>query len=199
MKSSGLPRGVCFVRGKFQASFRKNYLGVFATPEEASVAYKKALADSIGVDESEAHLYTVHGNRYCNYTVDPQLETQVGMFSWVNDGNGYPVGSINGRNKHLHIYIWELAGKTIPKGLEIDHINRDKSDCRLCNLRLATRSVNSHNRPSKNVSLYKDGKRWRGRVKVNGKQLNRICSTREEAAQWVDSVKQKVFSSMERE
>jgi hypothetical protein len=39
-----------------------------------------------------------------------------------------------------------MSGQTVPDGLTLDHINRDKSDCRLCNLRLATPKMQAMNR-----------------------------------------------------
>jgi hypothetical protein len=48
-----------------------------------------------------------------------------------------------------HRLAWVLANGDIPCGLEIDHINRDKTDNNLDNLRLATSAQNKLNRGRK--------------------------------------------------
>lgn len=44
-----------------------------------------------------------------------------------------------------HRIIWEMHHGPIPKGLEIDHIDMDRSNSRIENLRLATKMQNGHN------------------------------------------------------
>lgn len=52
----------------------------------------------------------------------------------------------NGKTNYASRIIWEMTNGPIPEGMEIDHINRDKSDDRIENLRLATKTQNQHNR-----------------------------------------------------
>ena len=54
-------------------------------------------------------------------------------------------------DKHFlraHQIIWMSKNGPIPEGLSIDHINRDKTDNRLTNLRLVTPKENSANKES---------------------------------------------------
>jgi len=50
-----------------------------------------------------------------------------------------------------HRLVWMAFNGKIPNGLEIDHINRDKHDNSLSNLRLVTHSENCKNKNKKNV------------------------------------------------
>jgi hypothetical protein len=45
-------------------------------------------------------------------------------------------------NQYAHRFIWECFNNSIPNNLEINHINGIKTDNRLCNLELVTRSAN---------------------------------------------------------
>jgi hypothetical protein len=64
-----------------------------------------------------------------------------------------------------HRVTWLLHYGEWPN-LDIDHINRDRSDNRICNLRLATSSQNAHNTvlSSSNTSGYK-GVSWESQTK----------------------------------
>lgn len=60
----------------------------------------------------------------------------------------YPSGiGVSHRNRHYkaHRVIWEMHYGPIPKGMLVDHMNRDPFDNRLSNLRLCTRSQNNAN------------------------------------------------------
>lgn len=65
---------------------------------------------------------------------------------------GYRILKIDYIDYFEHNLIWFLTkGVWPPKGFEVDHKNRVKSDNRPCNLRLATRSQNTANvAPGKN-------------------------------------------------
>jgi hypothetical protein len=65
---------------------------------------------------------------------------------------GYIVGTVhlNGRRKQVkaHQVVWLAAGKIIPNGHILDHINRIKIDNRIENLRVVSHKENSKNRRS---------------------------------------------------
>ena len=46
------------------------------------------------------------------------------------------------KNIHVHQAVWMAAGRTVPEGRELDHINGDKRDNTLPNLRTVTRQQN---------------------------------------------------------
>lgn len=54
-----------------------------------------------------------------------------------------------------HRIVWELFNGPIPEGKIIDHIDRDKANNRIENLRCVSQSENMTNQPQRNKSGYK--------------------------------------------
>jgi len=90
---------------------------------------------------------------------------------------GYRRLWLDGKAKYLHRAVWEAFRGTIPEGMEIDHINGEKPDNRLENLRLACHKTNlrASRRPGggsskyRGVSWHKQAKKWQASIKQNGK------------------------------
>lgn len=94
---------------------------------------------------------------------------------------------IKGDNKDLHRVLTNA-----PKGTEVDHINGNTLDNRLCNLRVCSKAENNRNKPHQSnntsghmgVSFKKDKRKWKAYISVNKKQLHLgYFSTKEEAIQ----------------
>lgn len=89
---------------------------------------------------------------------------------------GYTAVTINGKNLMCHRLAWALYYGEWPSNF-IDHINRDRKDNRIENLRKATHSQNSANRNNfknntsgiKNIYWDKKTNKWNVRVKHNKK------------------------------
>jgi hypothetical protein len=88
--------------------------------------------------------------------------------------SGYIKLTLKNKPVLAHRLAWALyLGEPPP---EIDHINGDRSDNRLENLRAATRAQNMHNAKAKrhstsghkNVQWDSESGKWRVRVRVNG-------------------------------
>lgn len=87
---------------------------------------------------------------------------------------------INGRRTkfYAHRLAWQWVHGAIQDDMDIDHINRDRSDNRLCNLRLATRAQNRANSPStaksgfKGVSWSQQYQKWCAYICIGGKTKN---------------------------
>ena len=118
-------------------------------------------------------------------------EPTTGFFAWFKatrgrksaigvgsvDTGGYLRISVNGKRYLAHRLAWFYTHGVWPDQ-EIDHINRDRLDNRLCNLREATVSQNRQNRPkmSRNTSGIKGVKyiavtgKWVANIDCNGKK-----------------------------
>ena len=82
------------------------------------------------------------------YVIDPEHAEQVCSMRWGRCSIGYLSGrhGDDGKYVYMHRFVWELAtGSVLPKGCEIDHINRIPWDNRVENLRMTTHRGNLHN------------------------------------------------------
>jgi hypothetical protein len=113
------------------------------------------------------------------YTYDENI----GIFQKKNseakigfNDHGYTRIEINGKSYYAHRLAWLYVYGEMPK-LHLDHINGNKSDNRICNLREATRVENLRNTSknikntsgAKNVYLHKPTDKWQVRIALNGK------------------------------
>ena len=52
----------------------------------------------------------------------------------------------NRKNRTCHKFIWEHFNGEVPEGMEVNHLNHDKTDNRLSNLQLSTPKENNRHR-----------------------------------------------------
>lgn len=91
---------------------------------------------------------------------------------WINAG-GYHVVRLNGRDMYVHRIAIFLTYGIWPEA--VDHVNGNKIDNRISNLRIATRQENLFNSRCRADSksgvkgVNKHGKGWRAKIKRDGK------------------------------
>lgn len=115
---------------------------------------------------------------------------------------GYIVISIYGKLYQAHRVAWLLMNGPIPHGMHIDHINGDRSDNRIANLRLATIQQNNHNRriSVRNTTglkgvQYRDekhrNKKWKSTICVSGRivHLGWFATSEEAHSAYVEAAK----------
>lgn len=107
----------------------------------------------------------------------------------TDNGDGYLSGALNGKRVYAHRIIYEIATGKQPE--IIDHINGNRSDNRICNLRSVSRAENQrnlsvHGRNTSGipgVSYSRRDHRWRAYINVGGRQASLgMFDTAEEAA-----------------
>jgi hypothetical protein len=117
--------------------------------------------------------------KYLDY--DPET----GIFTWkisrcgvtAGDRAGFPSNSrhrsigVCGSTYLEHRLAWYLVTEQDPAGLHVDHKDRNPSNNRINNLRLATQSQNGKNTLGKGVYYDKHRGKYMASIKHNGKQL----------------------------
>jgi len=89
--------------------------------------------------------------------------------------NGYWRIKLFGKDYPAHRLAWLYTYGEFPDG-QVDHINLDKIDNRICNLRQASTAENQHNKTEqknntsgfKGVSRFARTGRWRAEIMING-------------------------------
>lgn len=82
---------------------------------------------------------------------------------------------VDGKRECLMLHRFILQA---PKGLVVDHINRNPLDCRKANLRICTQQQNTFNRrgainsASRYKGVYRRGNRWLAAIKHNRKNIH---------------------------
>lgn len=105
-----------------------------------SLSHKKTNPHEI--HDGYATIYTFKGT---HFDVDLEDLDRVLKICWSNDGHGYFYGYYSGTRKSVwaHRYIMGVTDSSIC----VDHIDRDKTNCRKSNLRLCTSAQNNMNMP----------------------------------------------------
>jgi hypothetical protein len=107
--------------------------------------------------------------------VDADIVASLGEWRWCLSSDGYAKRTPRVDGRRVVIYLHRLVADAKP-GEDVDHINRDRLDCRRANLRVGTRALNLQNVASRGgtsrhrgVSWHRGAGRWRATVKLAGK------------------------------
>jgi hypothetical protein len=122
--------------------------------------------------------------------VDEQDIDLLSEYSVFVTKNSYAMATKSGKMVYLHRLILERKlGRTLKKGEDTDHINRNRLDNQRTNLRVATRSQNlankTPNKPSSSglIGVYLEGivkgKPWK--AQVGKKNIGRFATVHEAA------------------
>ena len=160
--------GVREKNGAWEVSICHRYIGRFGTLDEAEAAAitersrianeeteEKINGDAapLEITRNTDGVAVIVTNRGEHILVDDDKWSLLMMTGkWYLGKLGYPQAS---QQHHSGAYMTVISmsrflmGVIAERGIVIDHINRNPSDARMCNLRRATHSLNSHNRTKK--------------------------------------------------
>lgn len=115
----------------------------------------------------------------------PCKNKPAGIVAGSVNKNGYRYVSCFGKKHKVSHIVWEMHNPTdkLNKGDQIDHINHNRADDRIENLRKTNNKGNSRNRAllTNNKSGYtgvywrKDVSKWRATIRVDGEDINLGC------------------------
>lgn len=125
-------------------------------------------------------------NEYLNYNANTGIFTwkigrrgraKVGTVAGTKHPKGYIRISLNHIDYLAHRLAWIAVNGEIHEDLVIDHINGDRSDNRIDNLRMVTGHQNANNRHSPlctdrgliGASFHKPSGKWVARIKINNR------------------------------
>lgn len=81
-----------------------------------------------------------------SFLIDKNSVDIVSQYRFRLNWKGYPQATKRSDNEHNMMLHWVVLGFTEPPDFIVDHINRDKTDCRKANLRIVTNQQNCMNR-----------------------------------------------------
>lgn len=116
------------------------------------------------------------------WKVSPRNRTRVGDIAGTLNESGYLFVCIDGLKIRAHRAAWGIYYGNLPDRF-IDHINGIRDDNRICNLRLATKSLNSQNSfirsdnktGVKGVHFRKDTGKFSASIQIDGKTYYLGC------------------------
>lgn len=117
------------------------------------------------------------GNLYWKITLNSRAV--MGSVAGSVDKRGYCYVKLNKQSFLVHRIIWKLLTKEEPIGV-VDHIDRNRSNNNITNLRVVNTSVNILNQDALGYSKCKD--KYQARIKIKGKTKHLgYFKTKEEA------------------
>lgn len=93
----------------------------------------------------------------------------------VNTSNGYCDVKFNRRMIKYHAIVWILTNGNIPENFVIDHVDGNKINNKVSNLRLVTQRENCQNKTMHRAgklfgcSYHKHSQSWRAYIQIDGK------------------------------
>lgn len=101
-----------------------------------------------------------------------------GQVAGAPDREGYIIMSVGGQQLRAHRLAWWFVNGSFPEG-QIDHINGDRSDNRISNLRCVSNQENSRNQRRRvtnksghqGVCWHKRFNKWISQIRVDGRYV----------------------------
>lgn len=150
-------------------------------------AQRKLDCSQISIDSSRAIELSNGGFA----VIDNKYYSKIKDYTWRRSATGYAVTNVKNKSIFLHKLIFSIYDSTYIG--QIDHINMDKLDCRIDNLRKCSHRDNQLNRPmqSNNKSGYKGvvkipNNRWKVQIKYGDEKVTKNFKCAIEAAKFYD-------------
>jgi virulence-associated protein VapD len=197
-KASGLPDNICYHKLNKQYYARKNYQckmhksHCVDTVEEAleelnkinktikdiqDKALKEHYEKPIERNEmyqAVIHLRNINQEIVGTCIVDDKYWHELALYKWSKTPDGYAQSDIDKKPISMHSFLMQKTHTEIDV---IDHINNNRLDNRMCNLRSVTTAINAHNKKkragcsSQYIGVTKKKNSWEARISYDGKNM----------------------------
>jgi len=141
--------------------------------------------------QQELHKFFEYKEGCLYWKIKPRNSAKIGDKVGCLDSKGYIVLKLNNLPYKMHRIIWVYHYDTISSNLQIDHIDGNKTNNMIENLRLATNSQNKSNNKrahcnSKSnilgVHWSKTKRKWVSQIRKNKKAIHLGCFVNQEDA-----------------
>jgi len=134
--------------------------------------------NSVDIEKINRRFSYVDGDLVRNISINSKA--MKGMIAGTVNAHGYVYVSIESTSYAVHHVVWKIHYGDIPDGYEIDHIDRNRQNNKIKNLRIVTSSENNHNiglskanaSGHRGIRFESDRGKWLSRIKHNGRMLN---------------------------
>lgn len=151
-----------FLDAKLHSASRR-YFGTWGKAVScAGIDYESCHKNKTFVDGDTMFVEVINSKGVHYVMVDP--ETHLPGKVYINS-KGYPKIKVNGQEMFLHNYIYNKT----KEDNKVDHIDRNRLNAKISNLRELTNQQNQFNRDVKGYHLNKYNK-YMSNIRVNGKQ-----------------------------
>jgi hypothetical protein len=120
------------------------------------------------------------------FSLDYRRTGRTQELSPVTNNHGYHKVVLSKDGKVKTVYVHRLIAQAYLQDydpdLDVDHIDRNRTNNHVSNLRMTTRSQNKQNNNAKGFTFHKDRKKWRAQLQINHKKYyGPYRDTKEEA------------------
>jgi len=128
------------------------------------------------------------------WKIRPNSKRKSGDVAGTFTDGWYATIGIDGKRFFQHRIIWHMMIGDLADDYDIDHINRNKHDNRIENLREVPRTFNLHNRDSMNIRVTRSGT-YEAYVGFNRQTIRKNFKIRSEAEKWVEQKKKELLDN----
>lgn len=136
--------------------------------------------------DNDLIVYARNTNKAYTFDWSEELESLFAHWSWCESKSGYLIHTActEGVRKYIKAHYVLMSEPPFP-GAEVDHVDRDRANNRMSNLRWVTHQANSCNRKLhrnntsgfKGVELCKPSGKWKASARINYEAIHLGCFT----------------------